>query len=48
VVKPDFIGFLSGEGCLMLDLIPMFLFPMIILLSLEKYLARLSLLDWLS
>jgi hypothetical protein len=32
-VKTNFVGFFSGEGCLMLDLTTLFLFPMIILLS---------------
>jgi hypothetical protein len=32
VVKTVFVGFFLGDGCLMLDLATMFLFPMIILL----------------
>jgi len=33
-VKTDFVGFLRGEGCLILDLTIRFLFPMITLICL--------------
>jgi hypothetical protein len=32
-MKTDFIGFLLGEGCLILDVTTLFLFPVIILIS---------------
>jgi hypothetical protein len=45
VVRTDFVGFLLGEGCLMLDLTTMFLFPMIILISLGGVFGGIRLLE---
>jgi hypothetical protein len=40
VVRTDFVGFILGDGCLMLDLTMKFLFLMIILFPLEEYLTK--------
>jgi hypothetical protein len=43
VVRADFVGFLSGEGCSTLDPIIMFLSPMITFISLGGVFGRIRL-----